>query len=53
MRLGLRQIDVAHLLGFKSEDRISRWEKGNAYPHIINLFKLANIYQVKAEELYN
>lgn len=52
-RVNLKQIDVAHALGFKSEARISRWENGTAYPHALNLLKLAKIYSVKAEELYS
>ena len=49
---GLRQVDVADKLGFKSADRISKWEKGQAIPNIVNLFKLVLIYQTPAEELY-
>lgn len=51
-RVNLKQIDVALALGFKSTDRISRWEKGTAFPHVLNLFKLARLYGVNAEELY-
>jgi transcriptional regulator with XRE-family HTH domain len=49
---GLRQIDVAAALGFSSEDRISHWEKGQAFPNIINLFRLARLYKVMPHELY-
>ena len=49
---GLRQIDVACKLGFSTTDRISRWEKGQGYPHMINLFKLAVIYRASPEQLY-
>lgn len=52
-RVNLKQIDVAQVLGFKSEARISRWEKGTAYPHALNLLRLAKIYGVKVEELYS
>lgn len=52
-RVGLRQSDVAKQLGFASSDRISRWEKGLSYPCVINLFKMAKLYGVSAEELYN
>jgi transcriptional regulator with XRE-family HTH domain len=51
-RAKLRQIDVAEALGFKTTDRISRWEKGRAYPHIVNVFKMARLYQVTVEELF-
>ncbi len=49
---GLRQMDVANTLGFHSIDRICRWEKGRAYPHVRNLFKLSKLYGVKPHELY-
>ncbi|MCW3073489.1 MAG: helix-turn-helix transcriptional regulator [Flaviaesturariibacter sp.] len=48
----LRQKDVALILGFKSEDRISLWEKGLAAPSINNLFKLGCLYNIAPEELY-
>ena len=51
-RAGLLQIDIAQKLGFTTTERISRWEKGLTYPHVINLFKLAKLYGVTAEELY-
>src|SRR5947209_3284345 len=49
---GLRQLDVAKALGFLSTDRISRWEKGLTFPHVVNLFKLARLYRVAPQELY-
>lgn len=48
----MRQIDVAKKLGFKSTDRISRWEAGIAFPHPRNLLKLSVIFKVPLEELY-
>ena len=50
--VNLRQLDVAAKLGFTTTDRISRWEKGQAHPNIFNLFKLAKIYNVPPEKLY-
>lgn len=52
-KMGLRQIDVAHTLGFCSAERISLWEKGRAVPHLLNLFKLCGLYQVLPHELYD
>ena len=52
-RVNLKQSDVAEALGFKSTDRISRWEKGLTYPHVVNLFKLAKLYGVMPHELYS
>jgi len=51
-RMGLRQRDVAMKLGILGTDRISRWEKGLAYPSVPNLLKMAAIYRVHAEVLY-
>jgi transcriptional regulator with XRE-family HTH domain len=48
----LRQIDVATHLGLKSTNRVSRWEQGIAYPHLVNLFKIANLFGVLPHELY-
>ncbi|HEX3799299.1 MAG TPA: helix-turn-helix transcriptional regulator [Verrucomicrobiae bacterium] len=51
-KAGLRQREVARSLGLKSTDRISRWEHGTAVPHIVNLFRLAVIYDVSPQDLY-
>jgi transcriptional regulator with XRE-family HTH domain len=50
--LGLKQIDVAGILGHASSDRISHWEKGAAFPSVVNLFKLSLVYHVPPEQLY-
>jgi transcriptional regulator with XRE-family HTH domain len=50
--LGLKQTDVAGMLGHASPDRISHWEKGVAFPGMVNLFKLSLIYRVPPEQLY-
>jgi len=50
--LGLKQTDVAEMFGHASPDRISHWEKGVAFPGIVNLFKLSLIYRVPPEQLY-
>jgi len=52
IKAGLTQQQIAEKLGFKSTDRICRWEKGQTYPHVVNLSKLAKLYGVKMEELY-
>lgn len=49
---GLRQLDVANKLGFKSTDRISKWEKGRSLPGVINLLKMAVLYDVAPHEIY-
>ena len=52
VNLGLKQADVADILGHASPDRISHWEKGVAFPGMVNLFKLSLIYNVRPEQLY-
>ena len=49
---GLLQKDVAKALGLDCADRISHWENGLAMPNIVNLFRLAAIYEVMPHELY-
>ena len=48
----LTQKDVAIILGFKSEDRICLWERGQAMPSVENLFRLAKLYDVHPYEIY-
>jgi len=49
---GLRQKDVAKVLGLKSASMISRWEKGVCLPNTINLFKLAVLYRTMSDALF-
>jgi transcriptional regulator with XRE-family HTH domain len=49
---GMLQVEVAQLLGHLNSDRMSDWEKGYGMPSVANLFKLATILGVPAEELY-
>jgi len=50
--LYLSQKHVADHLGFQSTDRISRWETGLTYPHLLNALKLAKLFGVRVEDLY-
>jgi len=52
VKAGLTQFDVMLKLGVRSTDRISKWEKGRKYPNVVNLLKLAKIYNVHPIELY-
>lgn len=52
LKAGLRQIDMAKKLGFTNAERISQWEKGKTFPHLINVLKLSAIYEVYPHELY-
>ena len=51
-KAGLRQLDVAEKLGFSTTDRISRWEQGLTFPHVVNLFKLSMLYKTTPQDLY-
>lgn len=49
---GLRQRDVAKLIGLAYPDRISHWEKGAAIPSLINLCKISILFGKSLTELY-
>lgn len=49
---GLRQIDVVDKLGYTTIDRLSYWERGVSAPNIVNLFRLAALYEVLSHEIY-
>ncbi|MBK7682337.1 MAG: helix-turn-helix transcriptional regulator [Bacteroidetes bacterium] len=48
----LTQNEVAKLLGFHTNERISKWENGMKMPSVVNLFLLAKLYQVSPLDLY-
>lgn len=50
--LNLKQTDVSAYMGFTGEERISRWERGQAMPSATNLIKLSQLFKVSAEEMY-
>ncbi len=52
LKTGLTQRQVSSYMGFNSEDRISRWEQGQAVPSIQNLFKLSKLFKVNPQQLY-
>jgi transcriptional regulator with XRE-family HTH domain len=49
---GLKQRDVARILGVRSAAMISRWEKGQTLPSTLNVFRLALIYRTMTDTLY-
>lgn len=49
---GLKQKEVAEILGLKSASMISRWEKGIFLPKSLNIFKLAALYRTMADALF-
>lgn len=50
--MGLSRGTVARLLGHKSTDLISRWERGKALPSLENVLKLSVIYKTLVNELF-
>ena len=49
---GLKQTEVALILGVRNASMISRWEKGLAIPKPDNWIKLALIYRISTDALY-
>jgi transcriptional regulator with XRE-family HTH domain len=49
---GLKQKEVAKILGIKNTSLISRWENGERVPRPIKLFQLAIVYRTISEALY-
>ena len=52
MRKLMYQKQVAEHLGIQATARISRWEKGLAYPDVENFLKLLDLYEVAARDVY-
>ncbi len=49
---GLRQEDAARILGL-SKSRVSRWEKGMSIPTLANAIRLAILYRVMVDALFD
>jgi len=49
---GLKQKDVAEILGLKSTSIISRWERGFVLPKPMNIFKLTALYRTMTDALF-
>jgi len=49
---GYSQRDVAHLLGLKNANRISKWERGCSAPDFLNFIKLSILYRTIPYDLY-
>lgn len=52
MTRGLKQKDVAEILGLKNASMISRWEKGESFPNPKHLFRLAVLYRTMIDALF-
>ncbi len=50
--MGFTQREVAKKLGFKSTNRIVRWEQGCSCPSIKNLLRLSVLYATLSDQLY-
>ena len=50
---GLKQKDIAHILGHKSASRLSQWEKGRSIPSLVSAFKLAILCRTMVDSLFN
>ena len=50
---GMRQREVARALGLNTTERISKWENGHSIPALSSLFRLAMLYHVSPQELYD
>ena len=49
---GLKQKEVARILGLESASMISRWERGRCLPNTMNLFRLASLYRTMTDALF-
>ena len=49
---GLKQIDVARILGLKSVSMLSRWERNVCLPKTLNMLKLAILYRTTVAALF-
>jgi transcriptional regulator with XRE-family HTH domain len=53
VKAGFTQAEVAAKLGYTTPQFISNWERGQSSPPIKILKKLAKLYDVGAQELYD
>ena len=51
-KAGLKQTDVARLLGVRNASMLSRWEKGRSVPKFDHILDLALIYSTSTDALY-
>jgi len=52
-RANLTQDELAFILGVKTHDRISHWEKGRRLPGLVNGLKLEIVYQELMGSVYS
>lgn len=49
---GLSQKQVAKFLGLKNASRISRWERGDCLPSLVNAVRLATLYRTLVDGIF-
>lgn len=49
---GLKQCEVARILGLADHSSLSRWEHGVCLPSVNNLFRLAALYHILIDAMY-
>ncbi len=52
-RIGLTQGEVARALGYSSPQFVSNWERGTCSPPFKKIKKIAVIYEIPLDELYD
>ena len=52
LKAKLTQKQVAEMLELDCENRLCRWESGQAMPSVKNLFRLCEIYKITPHQLY-
>lgn len=50
--LGLSQQQVADKFGLKEHTLVGRWERGVVLPNLVNVFKLAALYDTRPDFLF-
>ncbi|KYG66652.1 hypothetical protein AZI86_06295 [Bdellovibrio bacteriovorus] len=50
---GLSQKNISTMLGYNTSQFVSNWERGLSMPPIPTLRKLAKVYKIDAEVLFN
>lgn len=53
IKKGLSQIDVSKKLGYDSSQFVSNWERSLAVPPVKSLKKIASIYGLETDKLYD
>lgn len=52
-KAGLSQREVSNALGYSTAQFISNWERGVSTPPVSGLYRIARVYGIPAEELFD